>query len=35
VASVWLAYPYVDQAMQDVVQSEEARMADVYSNQMP
>jgi uncharacterized membrane protein len=35
VASVWLAYPYVDQAMQDVVQSEEARMADGYSNQMP
>lgn len=28
-ASVWIAYPYVDEAMQDVIESEEKRMADV------
>jgi uncharacterized membrane protein len=27
-ASVWLAYPYVDDAMQDVIESEEKRMAE-------
>ena len=27
-ASVWLAYPYVDEAMQDVIDSEESRMAE-------
>ncbi len=29
-ATVWLAYPYVDEAMQDVVESEEQRMAELY-----